>query len=229
MWGYLMGRAALLLVVAVVILSACGGKSSPSSPPAARDVTPEAATATATPVPVEPLPTAIALPTPEPTPLPPPPAPTPEPPVAEPVRLRIPKINVDAKIIPVGVTPRGEMDSPKDAWSVGWYAPGYKPFEHGNAVMAGHVDFVRIGAAVFFNLRTLVPGDRVTVTGADEQVHEFEVRDVQSYTPENAPLERIFGAGDGRGLNLITCTGTFSASTHDYDRRIVVYTEAVEG
>lgn len=222
-----MVRAALLLVVAVVVLSACGGKSAPSSSPTTREVTPEAATATATPIPVEPLPMATPPPTPEPAP-PPPPAPTPEPPVAEPVRLRIAKVGVDARIIPVGVTPRGEMDSPKDAWSVGWYAPGYKPFEHGNAVMAGHVDFVRVGAAVFYNLHTLVPGDRVSVTGADEQVHEFEVREVARYTPANAPIERIFGASDGRGLNLITCTGTFSATTHDYDQRIVVYTEAVE-
>ena len=86
---------------------------------------------------------------------------------AVPVRLRIPRIGVNARVIPVGVAAGGEMESPYDAWTVGWYSLGYMPMEAGNAVMAAHVDYVNVGPAVFYNLRLLAPGDRIIVVGAE--------------------------------------------------------------
>jgi hypothetical protein len=170
-----------------------------------------AVTATATATAPEPAPSPELTPTPLPTPTP---APPPPPPVAVPVRLRIPSIGVDARIIPVGVTPSGEMQSPPDAWTVGWYADGYKPSEPGNAVIAGHVDYVNVGAAVFWNLRRLAPGDQVVVIDADEGEND-------------APVSTIFGPNPNHGLNLITCDGVFNPRTHDYNQRLVVYTEEI--
>lgn len=224
-----MQRAVTAILAGLLLIAAgCGGGS--KNDQAKTEASATAATAAPTTAGV-PKPEATFTPTPsaspEPTPTPTPePTPPPEPPAA-PVRLQIPKIKVDAKIIPVGVTSTGEMDSPKDAWSVGWYAPGYKPFEEGNAVMAGHVDFINVGAAVFWNLKLLTPGDRVTITAENGKTYEFEVKDAKRYTPSTAPIESIFGANPNRGLNLITCEGVFNALTRDYDQRLVVFTEFV--
>lgn len=217
-----------LMIAAALVLAGCrsssretartetaAGPDVAASPPSAT-----APAATATPAP-DPEPTVEPAPTPEPEPPPPPP------PVAVPVRLRIPRIGVDARIIPVGVNARGEMDSPNDAWSVGWYAPGFKPWELGNAVLAAHVDYVNIGPAVFYNLKLLTAGDRLMVLAADSQEYEFEVKEVHHYAASDAPVDRIFGENPNRGLNLVTCGGTFNPRTHDYDQRVVVYTEAV--
>jgi hypothetical protein len=68
----------------------------------------------------------------------------------------------------------GQMGNPSGAWDVIWYdfsqnwgglagAPG----EPGaNAVFAGHVDYIRVGPAVFWSIRDLQPGDQITVTTA---------------------------------------------------------------
>ncbi len=210
----------LLLLACALILGACRSKSHEQ---ARATITPTEEVAASVPV-ATPVATAVAdevvpITTPEPAP--------PPPPVAAPVRLRIPRINVDARIIPVGVNRYGEMDSPNDAWTVAWYAPGFKPGEPGNAVLAGHVDYIRVGPAVFWNLHLLQPGDRIEIVAADEHHYEFEVKGVERYSADNAPADRIFGENPRSGLNLITCGGTFDARSREYDQRVVVYTEAV--
>lgn len=221
--------ATAFLACLLLIAAACGGGSqNDTAKTDTAQVTPTPAVTAAAST-VLPEVTATPTPTPEPEPTPPPtPEPTPPPaPPAEPVRVQIPKIRVDAKIIPVGVTATGEMDSPKDAWSVGWYSPGYKPFDEGNAVIAGHVDFVNVGPAVFSNLKLLTGGDRIIITAADGKAYEFEVKDAKRFTPSDAPVNEIFGPNPNRGLNLITCEGTFNTRTRDYDQRLVVFTEFV--
>ena len=81
---------------------------------------------------------------------------------------------------------------------------------------------------MFYDLKRLAPGDRVFVVTEDAQEYEFEVKEVQRYTPSGAPVERIFGPNPNRGVILVSCTGTFNPRTRDYDQRIVVYTEAVQ-
>ena len=94
-------------------------------------------------------------------------------------------------------------------------------------MLAGHVDYINVGPAVFWNVRNLTAGDRIFITAADGQEYEFEVKEVLTYKAADAPLDRIFGPNPNRGVNLITCTGNFNARTLEYDQRVVVYTEAV--
>ena len=65
---------------------------------------------------------------------------------------------------------------------------------------------------------------------AGEIAHEhpeerrFVVYETRTYRTAEAPLERVFGATGETNLNLITCTGTFSSASGEYDQRLVVYT-----
>ncbi|MDO6657173.1 class F sortase [Anaerobacillus sp. 1_MG-2023] len=140
-----------------------------------------------------------------------------------PAHLSIPAINVDAKVEHVGQLPDGQMDVPKDERNVGWYKPGAKPGEIGNAVLAGHVDN-KTGPSVFYHLDDLVPGDIVTVTDVNGSAYDFEVQNVESYPRNQAPLEKVFGTNSKSGLNLITCTGTFDRDAGTHEERLVVYT-----
>jgi sortase A len=214
-----MPRALLaLLILTVLVSSGCRSKSKDKE--TALNVTPDAGVAVATPAPTStPSPIELETPTPEPTP---------EPVPADPVRVKIPKLKVDARIVPVGVNYAGEMDSPKNAWDVAWYAPGYKPWEQGNAVLAGHVDYINVGPAVFFNVKTMVKGDRIVIVAADQAEYEFEVTETQQCKAEQCPADRIFGPNPNRGITLITCIGNFNRATLEYDARFVVYAEAVK-
>ena len=140
-----------------------------------------------------------------------------------PTQLSIPAINVDANVEHVGQLPNGQMDVPKDDRNVGWYQPGAKPGEIGNAVLAGHVDN-KTGPSVFFHLKDLETGDIVTVTDENGKAYDFKVYAVESYPRNNAPLEKVFGTSSKPSLNLITCTGTFNRDAGTHEERMVVYT-----
>src|ERR1035437_8819740 len=80
-----------------------------------------------------------------------------------PIRLIIPKINVDAPFEYVGITPLGAMDVPKLPADVGWFNLGPRPGDNGSAVVAGHFGWKNNIPAVFDNLSKLQIGDEVNV------------------------------------------------------------------
>lgn len=186
-----------------MIVSACGGQTPTQTASPARAQTPTLAPAT--------------------------PEATPPPALSVPVRLIIPRIKVDAPIEEVGIAQNGDLATPtKNPWDgVGWYKNGAYPGAEGSAVMNGHLDRPGGYPAVFWNLRYLRPGDRLTVQTASGQSLQFRVLRLASYPPQNAPVQNIFGMTGGRYLNLITCTGTWIPAQHQTTLRLVVYTELV--
>ncbi|MER5453971.1 class F sortase [Micromonospora sp. NPDC002389] len=141
-----------------------------------------------------------------------------------PVRLRIPAIEVVARVDPVGVDARsGEFDVPPSVDRIGWYrfGPGLEA-DAGSVVIAGHVDSAEQGRGAFWRLRELAPGDTLTVTGADGTPRGYRVVAREEYDKTKIPLERYF-ARDGRPrLTLITCGGPFDAQARRYRDNIVV-------
>lgn len=148
-------------------------------------------------------------------------------PRSRPLRITIPRIGVDADIVPVATDGDGALEVPPlDQPEVaGWYRPGPSPGEAGNAVMVGHVDSQH-GAAVFFELGRLHPGDSVLVTRADGRVARFTVDGVGAYPKDRFPTERVYGGGADARLRLITCGGRFDPRTGSYPDNIVVFATA---
>ncbi|WP_091306619.1 class F sortase [Micromonospora chersina] len=148
-------------------------------------------------------------------------------PRSEPVRVAIPRIHVDADIVPVATDAGGALEVPPldHPEIAGWYRRGPTPGEAGNAVLVGHVDSLR-GPAVFFDLGRLRPGDTVEVTRADGRVAVFTVDGVGAYPKERFPTERVYGGGAEARLRLITCGGRFDPRTGNYPDNIVVFATA---
>ncbi|MBM7660175.1 LPXTG-site transpeptidase (sortase) family protein [Bacillus mesophilus] len=144
-----------------------------------------------------------------------------------PTSLSIPAIEVHAKVMNVGLLENGQMGVPTDYMEVGWFEPGTKPGDRGNAVLAGHVDS-KTGPAIFFHLEKLQVGDEVIVTGEQGENLTFIVRDKKIFPKDNAPVFEIFGYTSRRMLNLITCTGTFDRKQGGHIDRLVIYTELKE-
>lgn len=147
--------------------------------------------------------------------------------VANPARLLIPALGIDAPIEAVGQDENGLMDVPSSVDAVAWYTGGPQPGESGNAVMAGHLDDYKGRPAVFWELDKLKPGDEVVVRSGNEDEVRFEVMSVEEYDADAAPMVRIFGIDFERDLNLITCAGAWDAKTNLYERRVVVYTRLI--
>jgi sortase (surface protein transpeptidase) len=104
----------------------------------------------------------------------------------------------------------------------GWYQYGPTPGELGPAVVVGHVDSTQ-GIAIFWRLRELLPGDEIYIDRQDGTTATLKVDDIQQYSQDQFPTDKVYGNIDHAGLRLITCGGTFSTVTHHYSDNTVVY------
>jgi len=142
-----------------------------------------------------------------------------------PQRVRIPSIDVDAPMGPLGLNADGTLEVPPYE-AAGWYQGRPKPGDAGAAVIAAHVDSTT-GPAVFYHLSSLAPGDVVTVDYDDGMSVDFAVGSMQSYPKSEFPTEAVYGPTDGRELRLITCGGSFDRQSHSYLDNVVVWATAI--
>ena len=148
---------------------------------------------------------------------------TPTPSLGQPMTLRIPKLNIQAPIESVGLTSTGRMDVPKTVGGTGWYAYGPKPGEVGNAVIDGHFDTPTGAPSVFYYIGNLHPGDTIQVVTTHHQTLTFTVTKVTSFPDNGFPIEEVFGASSSKNLNLITCSGMWDRTAHNYSNRTVIF------
>jgi sortase (surface protein transpeptidase) len=134
-------------------------------------------------------------------------------PPSMPVRVKVPRVGIDAQIIQVGIARNGAVGVPSinDALKAGWYDKGPTPGENGPAVIDAHVDSVSLPTrhAAFFALGAVRPGDRVEVSRADRTVAEFSVDSVEVVRKRDFPTAKVYGPTTYAGLRLITCGGEF--------------------
>lgn len=145
--------------------------------------------------------------------------------VGLPVRLRIPKIKVDANIEYAGLTSDGAMAVPRGLITTAWYNLGPRPGEVGSAVIDGHYGWKNRKSAVFDNLHKLQPGDLIFVEDDQGVINIFVVRGSRRFDPEADAVD-IFSSNDGVShLNLITCEGIWSKAAKSFSERLVVFAD----
>lgn len=146
-----------------------------------------------------------------------------------PASLYIPRINVRAKIISLGLTSNGAAAVPplSSPFLTSWYDRGPTPGQPGTSVILGHVDAAKVGPAVFYNLGNLRPGDLVYVTLQDRQTAVFRVYSAALYLKADFPARTVYSYTSWPTLRLITCGGDFDQQTGHYLGNTVVFAEYV--
>lgn len=160
----------------------------------------------------------------------PPAAPPPEPagpeaapsPVSAPAALTVSAIGVRSRLVALGLEPDGSLEVPSDFSLAGWYTEGARPGQPGPLVIAGHVDS-RDGAAVFFRLGELAPGDLIEVIAVDGTTTAYTVERLERHPKDAFPTFAVYGATDQPSLRLITCGGRFDRSARSYTDNVIVY------
>jgi sortase (surface protein transpeptidase) len=135
--------------------------------------------------------------------------------------VEIPTITTRADLVPLGLNPDGSMEVP-DFGLAGYYAEGPTPGDPGPAVIAAHVDSYQ-GPDVFFELRSLRPGDEILVHHADSSTSTFIVESTEQTPKDELPGDRIWNDTDEPVLRLVTCGGSFDRSTGHYRDNVIVY------
>lgn len=130
-------------------------------------------------------------------------------------KLRISK----ARILPMGVNKKGEMDTPRNVFDVGWYTESGKPGQGKTMVIDGHNGGPNVHG-VFKNLPNLVNGDVITVERGDGLVFRYEVvenkeikLDEASSYMRTAMKSPVAGK---ESITLITCSGEWSQAQGTY-------------
>jgi Sortase domain len=141
-----------------------------------------------------------------------------------PVSVGIPAIGVHAVLLRLGVRPNGAMQVPplQQPGVAAWYKYSVTPGQLGTSVIEGHVDNEH-GAAVFFRLGALRPGDLVNVRLADGITAIFRVTGVRQYLKSTFPAKAVYRATRFAALRLITCGGAFDYATSQYLSSTVVF------
>lgn len=141
-----------------------------------------------------------------------------------PVSVEIPAIGVDAELVGLGLNDDGSMELP-DFGLAGWYVKGPPPGAAGPAVIAAHVDSTD-GPDVFYELRSLQPGDEIHVDREDGSTASFVVEDVEQHPKDELPGDRIWAASSQPRLTLITCGGAFDRTIGHYTDNVIAYAAA---
>ncbi|MGW0880181.1 class F sortase [Streptomyces sp. NPDC002671] len=142
-------------------------------------------------------------------------------------RVRIPAIQVDAPVVPVGLASDGWVGAPppENPNLAGWFTGAVSPGEKGTAVVVGHVDNEQ-GPAVFYGLGSLKKGNRIEVVRKDAKAAVFEVYGIEVFSKSNFPGDRVYGSKGTPELRVITCGGGFSKQ-NGYDGNVVVFARLV--
>lgn len=141
-------------------------------------------------------------------------------------RLMIPKIGVDAPFTVKEVGTDGQMPNPNGPEDVAWYdfsqwpGLGGLPGKGGNTVLAGHVDYINYGPAVFWRLHELEVGDTVEIRLGDGTTATYKIEFNKTIEAAAADWTPIVEATADESVTLITCGGEFSAG-HYANRQII--------
>lgn len=199
-----------LILVAVAAMTTMGGDEKTETPLVKLTVT----------VSPSPRPVVTAAPT---------PSPVPTPPLGDrPYTMIIPKIGVDAPVQTYGLDSEQVPEVPTGvdaADIVAWYDFSAKPGIGSNAVFAGHVTW--FGNAVFFNLTSLAPGDKIMLKANDGTQLTYNIADVFDVSASDPNAVQVMAGTPTDTLTIITCSGDFTNTGDpvfggEYDRRHVV-------
>jgi LPXTG-site transpeptidase (sortase) family protein len=120
--------------------------------------------------------------------------------------LRIPRIGVDAPVVPIQSNEDRVLNPPRDPSVVGWWSDGAAPGKtRGSAVLVGHTVRNK-GGGVFDDMGDLSRGDAIEVKKSGSTFgYRVKSTDVLSKTEVARNAEEIFAQTGAGRLVIITC------------------------
>jgi hypothetical protein len=146
--------------------------------------------------------------------------------VPEPVRLRIPALQVESRLDGMGLQPDGSVEVPDRADRAGWYDRGPRPGQNGPAVILGHVDSKK-GPGIFFDLVNVKPGTLVHVDRSDGSTATFRVTHLERVAKTEFPTDLVYAPSLDPTLRLVTCGGSFDHARGSYRDNVIAFADLV--
>lgn len=146
--------------------------------------------------------------------------------------LSIEKLGVtNARVLPMGTTSDGALDTPNNIFDVGWYVNSAAPGNGGTALFDGHNGGPNV-YGVFKRLPELNSGDLITIEMGDGRIFTYSVYDNYSVPLADSDAEmataEVSPVSGKESITLITCTGEWSQVQQTYLSRQFVRAVRVE-
>jgi LPXTG-site transpeptidase (sortase) family protein len=145
--------------------------------------------------------------------------------------IAIPAINIsNTPILRLGLLKSGAIGTPDNIYDTGWYDGSSLPGQSGAMFIYGHVSSWTADG-IFYNLKKLTPGDKITITTGNNTTYTYQVMGTKVYPYNNVDMNQVLSPIDASkpGLNLMTCTGQIIQGTSEFNERLVVFTSLVNG
>jgi hypothetical protein len=146
--------------------------------------------------------------------------------VARPVRIRIASMNVDSRLIDLGLQKDGSVEVPEAVDVAGWFDQGPRPGQAGPAVILGHVDS-KSSPGIFFDLVDAKKGTLIRIDRADGTSVRFAITHVERVPKTRFPTDLVYAPSLEPTLRLVTCGGTFDHSRKSYRDNVIAFAELV--
>lgn len=134
--------------------------------------------------------------------------------------LTIDKLGINnVRILAMGVNSKGELDTPRNIFDVGWYEGSGKPGQGGTSVIDGHNGGPHV-YGVFKRLPDLAVGDIIQVERGDGIIFKYKVVENKSVllSESDKYMSTAFRSPEEgkESVTLITCTGEWSQQQKTY-------------
>ena len=141
--------------------------------------------------------------------------------------IKIPKFGVSARIKPMSVNNKNELQAPASIYDAGWYNSSARPGDgagSGAMLIDGHVHGPTL-PGVFANIKKLQAGDEIQIVRGDNQVYKYSVVKTQNVDANNLNIGSALASVQPGvvGLNLITCGGPYDHASGEYTQRTIVF------
>lgn len=145
--------------------------------------------------------------------------------------ITIGKIGVRARILPMKLNPDNSIQAPTNINDTGWYTDSAKPGQAGISLIDGH-DLGATSAGIFYKLKNLSQGDRITIEMGDGKTHTYAVSDKQTSHLNDVDMGELLQTDtpDKAKLVLITCDGAVVKENNKVtqDHRIIIHADLVK-
>lgn len=144
-------------------------------------------------------------------------------PSEEPRYLKIPKMQVNARVLAMDAGQNGLPSIPQNIYDAGWLTSSAKPGTHGVTLLNGQV----VGttkSGVFDVLDSLAVGDAVQIERGDGKTITYKVAKIDTYDQTQITPDVALAPADSRksGLNLVAANGRFNVKTNTFEKRVIV-------
>lgn len=134
--------------------------------------------------------------------------------------LSIEKLGIkNARVLAVGLTKTGAVDTPINIFDTAWYVESGKPGAGGTMLINGH-NGGPTKSGVFKRLPELTKDDVITIERGDGQIFKYQVVDTNAIPLEQADqyMSKAQQSPEKgkESLTLISCTGTWSQAQQTY-------------